>query len=221
MSNTKNIWTTEKLSKLNAKELRNVRDNAARKNVLDLVASCDALLSEKGVFERKRNSFGASSEEACLEAEGDENLCSIAKEVMAICDLSEDATLKASQGVKGYRYLNILGKNGQSKLGGHKMAGVAAIDRYISFNIGADKIVFSLVLAKGQSAGQHKWFLSGPERLLPGQKPKKDLIPGMSDLIEEKAVGVVFDDFKPGAAKFKEMMVALTPPRKTTEPVIH
>ena len=206
-------WTDDRIGKLDAKGLINLRTNAVAKGTDELVARCEDLLKIKNVRAPGARLGGRPESERNLLTEGDEKLTNLARKLLAIYDLSETAARAASIGVKGYRYISLVGKNGNSKLGGYQRNGDMAIDRYISFQIGREKVALGIMLAKGQPVEQHRWFLSGPKRLLPNQGRSVDVVPGMpasSSNIEE---GVVFDDFDAAAQQFKELLAVIAPKR--------
>ncbi len=208
-----NNWTPERLGKLDQKGLQNLRKNAETKGVSDLVSQCDEILGTMNIRSRGGQASGKSREESDLQSEGDGLLSELGGKVIDLCDLSEIAARKASEGTKGYRYLSPLGKNGKSKLGGNQRNGTVAIDRYISYRVGNDKVSIGLLLAKGQPVEQHRWILSAPDRLLKDQKPVIEIVPGMADLVNEKNAGVVFAKFEDGAARFEEIICQIAPER--------
>ena len=67
------------------------------------------------------------------------------------------------------------------------------------------------MLAKGQPVEQHRWFLSGPKRLLPNQGRSVDVIPGMPASSSNVEEGVVFDDFDAAAQQFEDLLSAIVP----------
>lgn len=202
-------WTDERLAELDAKKLLNVRTNGAAMGADDLVVRCDALLKIKNVRSPGIGRGGKPTSEKNLQAQADEKLTDLAHELLAKYDLSEETARVASIGVKGYRYLNLVGKNGNSKLGGHQLNGQMAIDRYISFQIGEDKVALGLLLAKGQPAEQHRWIVSGPKRLLPEQRPVVELVPGMNDVLTNTNEGIAFEDFEGAARGFDAILDAI------------
>ena len=204
-------WTDDRIGKLDAKGLINLRTNAVAKGTDELVARCDALLKIKNVRASGARLGGRPESERNLSTEGDEKLTNLARKLLAIYELSETAARAASIGVKGYRYISLVGKNGNSKLGGDQRNGDMALDRYISFQIGKDKVGIGIMLAKGQPVEQHRWFLSGSKRLLPNQGRAVDLVPGMAETSSNINEGVIFYDFDAAARQFEEILAAIAP----------
>ena len=202
-------WTDERLAELDAKKLLNVRTNGAAMGADELVVRCDALLKLKKVRGAGIMRGGKPEGEKSLQAEGDEKLTILAQDLLSKYDLSEETSRAASIGVKGYRYRSLVGKKGNSKLGGHQLKGEVAIDRYISFQLGDEKMALGLLLAKGQPPEQHRWIVSGPKRLLPEQRPVVELVPGMSDLSSNINEGIAYEDFEAAAISFEALVDAL------------
>lgn len=205
------VWTPEKIASLDIPKLRALKTNAQDQGNNDVLALCEAELKRQNAKAPSTRRNGRPDGEVNLQAEADGLLVYLAQEMLAAHDLSELTARAASQGTKGYRYLAPLSKTGRSKLGGDQRNGTMAIDRYISYRIGDDKIVLAILLAKGQQAEDHKWFLSGPERLLPNQQAATKVIPGLEESPGCTNVGVAFDNFDLAAAKFKEIMAAFAP----------
>lgn len=205
------VWTPEKIASLNIPELRALKTNAQKQGNNDVMGLCEAELKRHNARVPGTRRNGRPESEANLQTEADGLLVHLAQQMLAAYDLSEVTARAASQGIKGFRYLPLIGKAGRSKLGGSQRNGTIAIDRYISYRIGDDRIALAILLAKGQQAEDHKWFLSGPESLLPNQVAPTKVIPGLEESTNYTHVGVAFDNFDHAAAKFKEIMAAFAP----------
>ena len=214
------LWTPEKIASLSVPKLRALKTNAQNLSKIDIVALCEAELKRQNARGPGTRRNGRPEGEVNLQNEADGLLVHLAHQVLAVHDLSELTARAASQGIKGYRYLALLSKNGSSKLGGHQRKGAIAIDRYISYRIGNDRIALVILLAKGRQAEDHKWFLSGPKRLLPNQQTATEVIPGLDDSTGYTHLGVAFDNFDDAADKFREILAAFAPKKQLIDPEI-
>ncbi|MEH6790615.1 hypothetical protein [Parasphingorhabdus sp.] len=211
---TKDYWTDEKLDNLDSRKLQNVRTNAQTEGRDDIVARCDTRLAAMKIRKGGKRS-GKSDDIRILEAEGDGQLVSLATNLKAKYDLSQETAKAASGGVKGYRARNLLGKKGASKVGGHQVSGKVLVDRYISYGIGEHTVGLGLILAKEQPLEAHKWFVSSVSQLLPERVPIQLCVPGMDAIDDNKNQGIAYDDFQTAAGKFTELIDQIAPKQGT------
>ncbi len=200
-------WTREKISGLDDAKLANLRANALAKNANDLIAMCDEEIASRPIkASRKRSTRTLSADEQRnAETEAAAQLTALAKILNSRYDLTAATAKRQSVGTKGFRAVELLGKNGTAKIGGMKLKGVLAIDRYISYRCRNDRLSLGYILLKDKSAEEARWVVTGTPDVLPEGRL---IVDQMSDLrnipgLFEDASGFVETEFESAAAVFE------------------
>lgn len=208
-------WTREKVAALKTDDLPKLRVNAAKIDAADVVAWCDEELSVRNVKAARTGRTARPDDERNAEGEAAAQLTRLAKSLLANYDLSAETAKGQSKGIKGFRALELLGKNGSAKVGGLQLNGSLALDRYISYRIGQDRVFLAYVLIKGRPIEQAKWIAVGPKRLLPDAALITDQMEGLREIPKayDGEVGLVTDAFENASNLFARLISEIAPKR--------
>lgn len=206
-------WNREKIAALDDVKLANLRANALDKNANSLVAMCDeelAVRPAKPSRKRSPRSVGVD-EQRNAEAEAAAQLNALAKSLQAQYDLTAATAKRMSSGIKGFRAVELLGKNGTAKVGGLRLSGALAIDRYISYRCQQDRVALGYLLIAGQPIADARWVVSGTKSILPQGQPIIDQIDGLSEVegAYEGVTGCALTDFDEAAEVFKKVISSI------------
>ena len=206
-------WNREKIAALDDVKLAILRANALDKNANSLVAMCDEELAARPAKpSRKRSprSVGVD-EQRNAEAEAAAQLTALAKSLQAQYDLTAATAKRLSSGIKGFRAVELLGKNGNAKVGGLRLSGAFAIDRYISYRCKHDRASLGYVLIAGRPIEEARWVVTGSKSILPEGKPIIDQIFGLSqvDGAYDGVIGYALTDFDEAEQVFRKAIISI------------
>ena len=201
-------WNRERIAALDDVKLANLRSNALDKNANSVVEMCDeelAVRPAKPSRRRSSRSVGAD-EQRNAEAEAAAQLTALAKSLQAQYDLTAATAKRMSAGIKGFRAVELLGKNGTAKVGGLRLSGALAIDRYISYRCKQDRVALGYVLIAGRPIEEACWVVTGTKSILPEGLPIIDQIVGLSEVegAYHGVTGHTLTDFEDAAEVFKD-----------------
>ena len=204
-------WTDERVAALSNQDLKNLRVNAERKSVDELIAKCDAEMEKRQANKPRSKSAKPRSVSKELEHEMAGQLAAVGKEMAAKYDLSEETAKAASVGVKGFKAHKLLDAKGYAKLGGMQRDGSVAVDRYISYRRGADIVSLSVFLLKDQPVEEHEFQVIAPLAMLDGGKPVAEIRPTATAAQKQSADGgLAFKDLESAAAAFDAVLAKIT-----------
>jgi hypothetical protein len=203
-------WTDERVAALSNQDLKNLRVNAERKEVAELVTKCDAEL-EKRSANKPRKAGAARSPSKQFEHDMSEQLAVVGKAMAGKYDLSEETAKAKSVGVKGFKSHKLLDAKGFAKLGGMQRDGSVAVDRYISYRVGKDIVSLSVFLLKDQAVDEHEFQVIAPLTMLDGGRPVADIRPTATAAQKQSADGgLAFKDLDGAAAAFDAVLGKIT-----------
>ena len=204
-------WTDERVAALSNQDLKNLRVNAERKSVDELIAKCDAEMEKRQANKPRSKSAKPRSVSKELEHEMAGQLAAVGKEMAAKYDLSEETAKAASVGVKGFKSHKLLDAKGYAKLGGMQRDGSVAVDRYISYRRGADIVSLSVFLLKDQAPEDHEFQVIAPLTMLDGGRPVAEIRPTATAAQKQSADGgLAFKDLESAAAAFDAVLAKIT-----------
>ncbi|MCX7309520.1 MAG: hypothetical protein NTZ72_16905 [Afipia sp.] len=203
-------WTEEKLAALSDQQVKNLRENAERKGVADLLEKCAAELSRRNAL-KPRKEGKPRSELKEFEHQMSEQLATVGKDVAGRYDLSEATAKAKSEGVKGFKSHRLLDSKGYAKLGGMQRDGSVAIERYISYRRGNDTVYLGVFLPKEAGVEDHEFHVIAPSSMLDGGKPVAQIRPSATEKQKQPAdSGLVFKDLPSAAAAFDKALAKIT-----------
>ncbi|MET0878370.1 MAG: hypothetical protein ABWY14_14605 [Tardiphaga sp.] len=204
-------WTDERVAALSNQDLKNLRVNAERKSVDELIAKCDAELEKRQANKPRSKSAKPRSVSKELEHEMAGQLAAVGKEMAEKYDLSEETAKAASVGVKGFKSHKLLDAKGFAKLGGNQRDGTVAVDRYISHRRGNDIATLGVWLLKDQPVEEHEFHVTGPVGSIEGGKTFAEVRPGVSEKELQTARDIkAFKDLPSAAAAFDAVLAKIT-----------
>ena len=209
-------WTREKVAALKTSDLPKLRANAARNlghaEASSIIAWCDEELSSRHVNSGTIVRRARPDDERNAEAEADAQLTALAKNLLAKYDLSPDTAKRLSQGIKGFRSLELIGKNGATKVGGLQRNGALALDRYVSYRRRNALIKMEYVLLNGRPIEDARWLVIAPLSLLPEGLVITEQMPGLKAIkgAFEGETGIVTNDFDQAAGAFASVVAEIS-----------
>lgn len=208
------IWNGEKVAKLDTDALIRLRSNAERMAANDVLALCDAELSTRKAKAGKSSGRTVRpDDERNAEVEAAAQLKALANMLLSKYDLSAATAKSQSQGFKGFRVLDLLGKNGSAKVGGLQLNGSLALERYISYRLGEDRVVLAYILLKDRPINEARWLVVGPQHLLPDAALITDQLEPLRDVPNAYVGdwGLVTDEFSVASAIFSKLLDSFAP----------
>jgi hypothetical protein len=203
-------WTDERIAALSNPDLKNLRENAERKQVADLVEKCTAELAKRNA-DKPRKIGQPRSEAKQFEHDMSEQLAVVGKAMAEKYDLSEATAKAKSEGVKGFKAHKLLDAKGFAKLGGMQRDGSVAVDRYISYRRGKDIVSLSVFLLKDQPIDAHEFQVIAPLTMLDGGKPVAEIRPTATAAQKQSADGgLAFKDLDSAAVAFDKVLAKIT-----------
>lgn len=215
-------WNRDKIAGLGADQLGKLRANAQRMAAGDVLAWCDEELAIRNVKALRSGRSARPDDERNAEAEAATQLTAFAEGLLAKYDLSAERARLQSQGVKGFRALELLGKNGSAKVGGLQLNGSLSIERYISYRLGADRLILAYALLRDRRVDEARWIVVGPRRLMPDSRLITEQMDGLGD-VEKGYVGdfgVVATSFSEASDLFARLIDQIAPARVAKIPTI-
>lgn len=203
-------WTDERIAALDTAQLKNLRENATRREVTALVELCTTELAKRNA-DKPRRIGQPRSEAKQFEHDMSAELATVGKAMAEKYDLSEATAKARSEGVKGFKAHKLLGSDGHAKLGGMQRDGSVAVDRYISYRRGTDIVSLSVFLLKDASVEAHEFQVIAPAFLLDGAKPVAEIRPTATAEQKQTAdSGLSFKDLPAAAAAFEAALAKIT-----------
>jgi hypothetical protein len=203
-------WSDDKIAALSDQDLKNLRANAERKSVADLVAKCQAELEKRNAA-KPRKSAKPRTELKEFEHAISGELAEAGKRMAAKYDLSEETAKAKSAGIKGFRSHKLLDAQGYAKLGGHQRDGTVAVDRYVSYRRGNDIVSLGVWLLKDAPIESHEFHVSAPAAMIGGGKPFSEVRPGISEKdLQETRLMRSFKDLPSAEAAFDAALAKIT-----------
>jgi hypothetical protein len=203
-------WTEEKLAALSDQQVKNLRENAERKGVTDLLEKCTAELSRRNAL-KPRKEGKPRSELKEFEHQMSEQLAAVGKRVADKYDLSEATAKAKSEGVKGFKAHKLLDSKGYAKLGGHQRNGTVAVDRYISYRLGNNIVSLGVWLPKDQPAEAHEFHVSAPASAIEQGRAFAEVRPGIEETELQSGHAIrSFKDIDSAAAAFDSALAKIT-----------
>jgi hypothetical protein len=203
-------WTDERIAALDTAQLKNLRENAVRKEVTALAELCTAELAKRNA-DKPRKIGQPRSEAKQFEHDMADQLAVVGKSMAEKYDLSEATAKAKSEGVKGFKAHKLLDSKGAAKLGGMQRDGSVAVDRYVSYRRGADIASLSVFLLKDQPLESHEFQVIAPLTMLDGGKPVAEIRPTATPAQKQSADGgLAFKDLDSAAAAFDKVLAKIT-----------
>ena len=205
-------WSKERVESLSTPEILALQENARIRGFLDVVSTCDEVLSTRKSVRRSSAPRSASSTKT-LEAECSKQLSDLAVYLLTKYDLSTASAIKNSFGVKGFKAHQVIAKNGQAKLGGDQRTGKVAIDRYISYRVRNEPISLTALLISKESDHGLVWQVLGSGHHFTNFQPYSQLRPYVTDTEGGLYTGgEEFIDFSAASTLFESVLSKLAPP---------
>ena len=197
------IWDKERISKLTLQELKNLRTNAIDSGRSEIVELIDEDL-------KTRPSPRARSTKVRAHNIPRSQFETLGQTLLETYDLSEETARKLSEGVKGYRYHSLLGKDGKAKTGGAKKKGNNKLDEYISYRLRDEVYILSLVQFKDDPDDLYRYHVYAPKALLDEAKDIQTIRPDI-DFDAKVTHGIEFDDFETASKLFVSLIDKIAP----------
>ncbi len=213
------LWSREKIAGLESKQIEQLKINAEKKGEDEIVLLCIELLEEPKPRKplaaqgggKRRNTKETNPDHIAEEKAAIGKLKNLAEDLLESFDFSEQTAQRLSDGTKGFRAHNLLGKDGSPKLGGGKRAGHLYEDRYVSYRLKDQAIGYSIIRFPEQD--NLVFEIRGPEALLAQPimlwEARPYLEVGTKDGTYEAAQQ--FDTFEMAAAAFSEIVEKFVP----------
>jgi hypothetical protein len=202
-------WSDERIAALSDQDLKNLRANAEKKSVADLIAKCQAEIEKRNAL-KPRKAAKPRTELKEFEHAMSGELAEAGKRMAAKYDLTEETAKAKSQGVKGFRSHKLLDAQGFAKLGGHQRDGTVAVDRYISYRRGNDIASLGVWLPKEAPIESHEFYVSAPAAIIDGGRPFAEVLPGIAQKEQETRLVRSFKDLPSAEAAFDAALAKIT-----------
>src|SRR4051812_26547474 len=202
-------WTEDRIAALETPQLKNLRENAERRDVAAVVALCTSELAKRNA-DKPRRIGQPRSEAKQFEHDVADQIAAVGKTMAEKYDLSEATAKSRSEGVKGFKAHKLLDSKGSAKLGGMQRDGSVAVDRYISYRRGKDIASLGVFLLKDQPIEAHEFHVIAPLALLDGGKPVAEIRPTATAAQKQSADGgLAFKDLDSAAAAFDAVLAKI------------
>lgn len=202
-------WTEERVAALETPQIKNLRENALKRDVAALADLCTAELAKRNA-DKPRKIGQPRSEAKQFEHDMADQIAAVGKTLAEKYDLSEATAKAKSEGVKGFKAHKLLDSKGSAKLGGMQRDGSVAVDRYISYRRGKDIVSLSVFLLKDQPLETHEFQVIAPLSMLDGGKPVAEIRPTATPAQKQSADGgLSFKDLDSAAAAFDAVLAKI------------
>ncbi|WP_398471846.1 hypothetical protein [Tardiphaga sp.] len=202
-------WTEERVAALETPQIKNLRENALKRDVAALAELCTAELAKRNA-DKPRRIGQPRSEAKQFEHDMADQIAAVGKTLAEKYDLSEATAKAKSEGVKGFKAHKLLDSKGSAKLGGMQRDGSVAVDRYISYRRGKDIVSLSIFLLKDQPLETHEFQVIAPLTMLDGGKPVAEIRPTATPAQKQSADGgLSFKDLDSAAAAFDAVLAKI------------
>jgi len=204
-------WTDERVAALSNQDLKNLRVNAERKSVDELIAKCDAELEKRQANKPRSKSAKPRSVSKEFEHDMAGQLAAVGKEMATKYDLTEETAKAASVGVKGFKSHKLLDAKGFAKLGGSQRDGSVAVDRYISHRRGNSIATLGVWLAKDKPVEEHEFLVGGPTGSVEGGETFTPLDPAVAEKDAQASREIkTFKDLPAATTAFDAVLAKIT-----------
>lgn len=131
-------------------------------------------------------------------------------------DLSPETAIRLSGGFKKFIPRSTLGKNGDALVGGSKIAGRLAIDRYTAYRVKDETISLTVLLEKNAPLTDLKFIVQGSTRLLTEPRSLSSIRPTADDeaSLAKGEVGQLFRDFAEATKFYASLIAQIAPERR-------
>lgn len=205
-------WSKERVEALSSSEILTLQENARKRGYLDVVATCEEVLSTRKSVRRSTGPRTASPIKI-LEAECVKQLSDFAAYLLTKYDLSTQSAIEKSAGSSGFKPHQLVAKDKKAKLGGHQRTGRVAIDRYISYRLKDEPLSLTALLISSESETNLVWQVLGAAHYFENSLKYSQLRPYAKD--EEGGLytgGKEFTEFTPASVLFESLLAKMADP---------
>jgi hypothetical protein len=222
-------WTTDDLTPMDDAALLRLLSNArsvTQREKSKLVDSALALipLIEAELTRRassrplpsKTQGRSPASEKGRIERQYADALVELAISLNNRFDLSRDTAKRLSSGLKKFTPRSPLGKNGDALVGGSKLAGRLAIDRYTAYRIKEETISLSVILEKNALLSEIKFIVQASPHFLTNPQPLSSIRSTVNDRasLAKGEMGQLFDNFDAASAFYESLVAKIAPAQR-------
>ncbi len=216
------IWTSERISKLTAEELKNLAMNATVRGNQEVATMCELELESRKPKRKPALHLPdgfvrvvRSGPSKVKEADVSRRLAELANLLSLRFDFSVEKARALSIGHKKFTPHKLLDSKGKSKTGGAQKAGRVVFDQYISYRLNGDTFALVGILLNEEDSAGISYQVLGPKSILTNFRPIRELRPY---LLDDEKIGVAsggeeFTDFNEAAARFTWMIEQVAPAR--------
>lgn len=216
------IWTSERISKLTAEELKNLAMNATVRGNQEVATMCELELESRKPKPKPSLHLPdgfvrvvRSGPSKVKEADVSRRLAELANLLSLRFDFSVEKARALSIGHKKFTPHKLLDSKGKSKTGGAQKAGRVVFDQYISYRLNGDTFALVGILLNEEDIAGIRYQVLGPKSILTNFRPIRELRPY---LLDDEKIGVAsggeeFTDFNEAAARFTWMIEQVAPAR--------
>ncbi len=213
------LWDIEKIRGLDDQGIKNLKANAERRANHSISELCDIVLRERrpppsaGIT--KHDAIARSITDKREEKDSAELLENLAIRLLERYDLSKETAKRRSAEVKGFVAHSFLSKAMRAKIGGGQKAGKLVFDRYISYRIGNDLCLFSVVKIPNSNEIAYEVFAT--KHRLPNPLPISEMHPYLGDggRVGYSEWGCRYSTFDEAASLFEKILSEIAPPIAT------
>jgi len=205
-------WTFDRIKQMSRDDISNLSHNATIRGQIEVAELCQSILKTlptiKNIKGKKSTSTSAENESENLAVEFLEKF---GRELIELYDLSEKTARKLSPNIPKFTPHKFMGKDGFVKTGGKGKKGALKFDKYISYRIQNETLVFSAVKPKETSDILYEIQASLGD--LPAPKKLSELRPDANVLgiDREPRYAQYFSDFDEAANLFKLLIDKFAP----------
>ncbi len=210
-------WTFDRIKQMSRDDISNLSYNATARGQTEVAELCQSILktlpTTKSVKGKRSSSSSTDNESENLAVE---SLEKFGRELIELYDLSEKTARRLSNDIPKFTPHKFMGKDGFVKTGGKGKKGALKFDKYISYRIQNETLVFSAVKLKESSDILYEIQASLGD--LPTPKKLSEVRPGVDDLSigKEPRYAQHFLHFEEAASLFKTLIDKFAP---KTQPV--
>jgi hypothetical protein len=219
-------WTTDDLTPMDDAALLRLLSNAQSvaqrekskllEPALALIPLIEAELASRASsrpLPSKTQGRTPASEKGRIERQYADALVELAISLNKRFDLSRDTAIRLSSGLKKFTPRSPLGKNGDALVGGSKLAGRLAIDRYTVYRLKEETISLSVILEKNAPLNEIKFIVQASSHLLTNPQPLSSIRSTVDDKasLAKGEVGQLFDNFDAASAYYERLVAQIAP----------
>lgn len=142
-------WTFDRIKQMSRDDISNLSYNATARGQTEVAELCQSILktlpTTKSVKGKRSSSSSTDNESENLAVE---SLEKFGRELIELYDLSEKTARRLSNDIPKFTPHKFMGKDGFVKTGGKGKKGALKFDKYISYRIQNETLVFSAVKLK-------------------------------------------------------------------------